>query len=108
MGRQCLLCFVNDVVNIQNLSNSKIFTLSLHYSKSSGESFELCDKGLLGNFLKDIQQRSFPSRGKKTKGNSMKRHLYFKKKTMLNNIEKRETLRLNLNNNEFTSISIQM
>ena len=58
MGRQCLLCFVNDVVNIQNLSNSKIFTLSLHYSKSSGESFELCDKGLLGNFLKDIQQRS--------------------------------------------------
>ena len=45
---------MNDVVNIQNLSNSKIFTLSLHYSKSSGESFELCDKGLLGNFLKDI------------------------------------------------------
>lgn len=38
----------------------------------------------------------------------MKRDLYFKKKTMLNNIEKRETLRLNLNNNEFTPLSIQM
>ena len=48
-------------------SNSKIFTLSLHYSKASRESFELCDKGLPGNFLKDIQQRSFPSRGKKLK-----------------------------------------
>ena len=55
---------MSDLANIKNLSNSKIFTLSLHYSKSSGESFELCDEGLLGNFLKDIQQRSFPSRGK--------------------------------------------
>ena len=34
------------------------------------------------------------------------RDLYFKKKATQNNIEKRETLRLNLNNNEFIPISI--
>ena len=82
------------------------FLLSPYDILSSGESFELCDKGLRGNFLKDIQQRSFPSRGGKKKGNSMMRDLYFKKKATQNNIEKRETLRLNLNNNEFIPISI--
>lgn len=92
---------MSDIANIQNLSNSKIFTNSQYYSAFWG-SFELHGKG---KFLKVYIKGVFQAEKKKKiipwRGISI-----LKRKVMQNNIEKRETLRLNLNNNKFTPINI--
>lgn len=82
---------MSDIANIQNLSNSKIFTNSLYYSAFWG-SFELHGKG---KFLKVYIKGVFQTEKKKKiipwRGISI-----LKRKVMQNNIEKKRNAKTKL------------